>query len=1359
MRFFHVIVLLIMSCLQLTASAQDIIFRHLSTTEDLSHYSVMSIYQDSKGLIWIGTRNGVNLYDGHEISVFKHDQNDEYSICSNYIKNITGDEKGRIYFLTIRGISVFEPKSERFQSLIQNNVSAMYYDDQLFIALGNSIYVYNENQFKPIYTLPSNNVQITCLCVNTTSIFIGTRENGCYVYDRKSKSLQQLFANEEVIKIFKDSKERYWIGTLNNGLYLFSEKDLHHYTAQDGLCANYVRDICEDRQGDIWVGTFRGLNKYTPIDDNFISYPNTSRNELASSTSIWSLLCDNQGNIWIGTYFGGIDYFNPAQSIYRHYNASGHEGYGLSVPVVGVMTEDLNHNIWISTEGGGLNKLDPKTGKFSWYRHGADKNSISQNNVKTVFFDKQRNCLWIGTHLGGLNKLDIHSGRFTHYSYHNQISHKSNIICDIIPYKDLLLLATHDGVYQFNPTTCVFTPLFKEGKEGDIITFALDLCIDHRGILWIAGAEKGAYAYNFVTKRLKLYSNQKQDPHSLSSNGVNCIYEDMGNRLWLCTAESGLDLYQEKTDNFINYSEANHQLLSNCVYGACSDTPEKLFIITDRGLSCLDIPSQQITNYSVGKSLPLSAINQNAIFRASDGRMYIGGVDGLLTFYPQQLELQPLSYQIFPFKLFVNDKQVKIGDETGILKESLRETKQLTFNASQSMFSIQYAITDYSAFNQDNIIYRLENFSDSWTTLRNGHIITYTNLEPGNYHLEVKAVEKDGKEKAYSRIDIKILPPLYKTWWAYLLYVIFASLLITYLVRTYYKRLKLQTELKYERNYIRDIEELNQSKLRFFTNISHEFRTPLTIIIGQMEMLLQVKNIAPMVYNKILRTYKSSLQLQELINELLDFRKQELGQMKVKVSEHNIVDFLHSTYLLFKEYATTRNINFKFNKSNDIINVWYDAKQLQKVINNLLSNAFKYTPNGGEISLSVAKRGHEVVVDVADNGCGIPVEEQSNIFNRFYQTAAALSSQNAGSGIGLALAKGIVELHHGTIGVISIPNEGSTFTFSIPLGNTHFKPEEISQDEEADFIKTPYENILQIENMEQENRSMSEAGQEKKFKIIIIEDDTALLNMLVELFQPYYHVIPVSNGKDGLDAVKEHMPDIVLSDVLLEEGMNGIELCREIKRNIETCHIPVVLLTACTAIEYKLEGIQTGADDYITKPFDINVLLARCKNLVNNRIILQEKFSKQPQNDIQMIATNPLDMKFVEQAMQIIEKHIGDSDFSMNDFAKEMCIARTTLFIKLKTITGQTPNELILTIRLHKAAVLLKNNPEYNIANISTILGFNSPRYFSRCFKDKYGVTPQMYRRKDVTSEQEQVEEESESCPTESNAPTKEQQN
>lgn len=1321
--------------ISLPLAAQNIVFHHLSTTKGLSNYSVMAVYQDPKGLIWMGTRNGVNVYDGNDVTVYKHDQHNPYSIGSNFVRDITGDAKGNVFFRTLRGVSAYDPKTGHFTTLIENNVSAFYYADRLYIAMDNVIYVYKGERFELFYSLPLQGVQITSLYVDDRQMAIGTREKGCFLLQLKPRTLQHLFSDVEVTNVFLDRQNRFWISTMNDGLFLYHGTQLRHFDTHDGLCANYVRDVCEDKLGNIWVGTFRGLNMYQPQTQNFAAYENTSRNMQNLATSVWSLLCDQQGNIWVGTYFGGVDYFTPRQSIYRHYIASNHEGAGLSVPIVGDMTEDGQHNLWIATDGGGLNCFNPRTEQFTWYRQHAGGNSISQNNVKTVFYDRQRNCLWIGTHMGGLNKLDLKTKQFTNYRHQQQTSHKSNIVCDIVPYKNYLLLATHDGVYQFNPETGAFSPMFKDGHEGDIITLALDLCIDHKGTLWIAGAEKGAYAYDFLTRKLKLYRHNKDHRNCLSSNGVNSIYEDASHRLWFCTAETGIDLFEEGK-GFTNFNEANNELLSNCVYGACSDKADKLYIITDKGLSILNVATRQIINYAVGKSLPLSAVNPNAIFLSSSGRMYIGGVDGLIAFSPNQLTIPLPQYHIFPHKLYINNKQVEIGDDTGILSQSLPETDKLTFSASRSMIGIQYAVTNYASFNQDRILYRLEGFSEEWTTMRSSNFVTYTNLKAGDYRLVVKAVGSDGKEHIMSSIEVCVNPVWYLSWWAYLIYIIAVVGFTWRTIITYKHRMDLQTQLKYERNYIKSIEELNQSKLRFFTNISHEFRTPLTIIIGQMEMLLQVKTIAPMVYNKILRTYKSCLQLQELINELLDFRKQEQGKMTLKVSEYNIVNFIHATYLMFQEYASNRNINFHFNKSNDSITVWYDAKQLQKVLNNLLSNAFKFTPDGGEVSISVAKRGQEVVVDVADNGCGISKKDQSNIFRRFYQTESAQTSKKTGSGIGLALAKGIVELHHGTVSVVSDAGEGATFSFSLPLGNEHFSPEEIVKGKAVEYVLPSHVPTQEIEVLEQDaaNVSVGESKEEKKFNIVIIEDDDTLLHMLSDLFAPYYNVHTATDGKTGLTLVREEVPDLVLSDVLLKEGMTGISVCREIKRNVETCHIPVVLLTACTNIEYKLEGIQMGADDYITKPFDINLLLARCKNLVNTRIALQEKYSKRPQEGPQMIAINPLDKKFVEQAMQVVEKHLGDTDFNMNDFAKEMYIARTKLFTKLKAITNQTPNEFILTVRLQRAAIMLKNKPEYNITDISAITGFSSPRYFTHCFKAKYGVTPQAYRRKDDVS-------------------------
>lgn len=1331
MKTICVSLLFLFSFLSLNGqNMQDIMFKHLTIKENLSHYSVMALYQDERGLIWIGTRNGVNVYDGNEMHVYKQDWDTEGNILSNSIRDITGDKNGKIYFLTIRGISCFDLEKETFATLTQNTVATMCYDKQLYIGLENKVLAYNGSQFVPSYELPETDAKIFSLSVSGDSLLIGTEEHGLYIYRQATDSLSHPIATGKVVDIFKDSRGRYWVGTSEDGLYVLDKESLTNYR-QDAadprsICSNFIRKCREDRQGNIWIGTFRGLSRYSDTDDGFVNYISTEEKDGRSHVSVWSLLCDSQGTMWVGTYFGGVSYFNPKLDFYKQYVVSKQEGAGLSFPVVGEMTEDSQHNLWICTEGGGLNMLDRKTGKFKWYRHTAAANSISHNNVKSIYYDKERDVMWVGTHLGGLNKLDLRTGKFTRYvcGERGKISDKANIVCDIIPHEESLLLATHDGVYRFDIHQETFYPLFKSGKEGAVIHLALDLKIDHQGVLWIAGVEKGAYSYDFVTGKLTAHAHTRADKTGLSSNGVNCMYPGSGNRLWFCMAESGLDLCNHDTGSFSNFDEKHNRLLSNCVYGACELSADKLLVITDKGFSCLDTAKGYFRNFDVKSGLPLNAINQNAVYKAADGEIFIGGIDGMVSFFPDDLDMEPYSYNIFPYKLFINDREVKVGDETGVLQQSLSESPKITLKASQSMFSIVYAVTDYAPLSRNYMMYKLENFQDGWTTMRGGRVITYTNLNPGKYTLLVKTDSHPDSTDNISRLEIEILPPFYKTVWAILLYVLLGMAVLFYIVRTYKKRISLQAELKYERKHVQDVEILNQNKLRFFTNISHEFRTPLTLIIGQMEMLLQVRSFAPSVYNKILGIYKSGLQLQELIAELLDFRKQEQGHMRIKVREQNIVDFLYENYLLFREYAVHQKVDFKFNKTSDAIRVWYDAKQLQKVVNNLLSNAFQYTPAGGEIALSVRKGNGEVIVEVSDSGCGIESKDLHRIFDRFYQTDRTISSSGTGIGIGLALSKGIVELHHGTIEVFSAPGEGATFTIRLPLGCGHFAKEEIATEENQDLA--PVEQQPARYEMMEEVASEEEDGQEHK--ILIVEDEDDLRNMLVDIFRPYYTVLVADSGEAALESIAKEMPDIVLTDVLMP-GMSGIELCKKIKEKMGTCHIPVMLLTARTAIEHKLEGLQTGADDYITKPFDVNILLSRCKNLINNRMTLQEKFSKQPQEASQILATTPADKAFVDKAMRIIERHLDDSEFNMSAFAREMGVARTKLFSKLKAITNQTPNDLVLGMRMKRAAFMLKNNPELNITEIADRLGFCSSRYFSRCFKEKYNATPQAYRR------------------------------
>ena len=707
----------------------------------------------------------------------------------------------------------------------------------------------------------------------------------------------------------------------------------------------------------------------------------------------------------------------------------------------------------------------------------------------------------------------------------------------------------------------------------------------------------------------------------------------------------------------------------------------------------------------------------------------------MISFWEKKLHFTPKSYSIILSRLLVNGKEITAGDDTGILEQSIAYTPEISLKADQSMFSIEYATSNFIPANRNEIVYRLEGFSDEWNhTDRKQTLITYTNLNPGKYTLVIKS-DGDGIEEA--RLLIRVLPPWYETWWAYLIYTICTVSLLWYLIQNYNSRIKLRESLKYEKKHIEDLEALNQSKLRFFTNISHEFRTPLTLIVGQVETLLQVQTFTPNIYHKILGIYKNSLQLRELITELLDFRKQEQGHMKIKVGRHNLVNFLYENYLLFLEYASSKQINFKFNKQSDDIEVWYDQKQMQKVVNNLLSNALKHTKAEDTISINVSQEDKQVIIEIKDTGTGIAAAEIDKIFDRFYQTER-LDSLNtgAGTGIGLALTKGIIELHHGTIRVESEPGKGSRFIITLKSGNQHFTEEQIIRDNADANIQQPPETIVPTveilpdsEWKEEDNKRIEDA------KMLIVEDNESIKQMLAGIFETFYQVTTASDGVEALDIIQKDMPSIILSDVVMPR-MSGTELCKQIKTDFNTCHIPVVLLTARTAVEHNIEGLKIGADDYITKPFNTNLLISRCNNLVNSRRLLQEKFSKQPQAFAQMLATNPMDKEMLDRAMAIIEQHLDNTDFNVNIFAREMGMARTNLFTKLKAVTGQTPNDFILSIRLKKGAVMLRNNPELNITEISDRIGFSSSRYFSKCFKEIYHVSPLAYRKGEEKEEE-----------------------
>lgn len=670
------------------------------------------------------------------------------------------------------------------------------------------------------------------------------------------------------------------------------------------------------------------------------------------------------------------------------------------------------------------------------------------------------------------------------------------------------------------------------------------------------------------------------------------------------------------------------------------------------------------------------------------------------------------------------------NDQSGILTDILAKTSDIYLSYKQNNITVEFASFNYNNDRNCLFEYRLEGFDKAWTQTT-GTTITYTNLPPGEYILRARPLA--GKENLDEEVhlNIHVSAPFYATVWAYFFYLLCLLGVMIAFIRFKTRQAALKSSLEFERKEKERIEELNQVKLRFFTNISHEFRTPLTLILGQIEVLMQM-DLGTTIYNRILRIYKNAWHMRNLISELLDFRKQEQGYLKLKVEEQNLVAFTRQIYMCFYEYAQKKEITYRFDNVEETISVWFDSKQLQKVIFNLLSNAFKYTPNKGSIRVEVRMLASQAIVSVCDTGVGIPEEHISKIFERFYQTDNS-SSFTLGTGIGLALAKGIMNMHHGKIDVESTVGKGTKFTLSLPLGNRHFSDEEMATVESRESViiseavpMLPFEQIMDVE--EEKTKVQENIKEEDKPIILLVDDNEELLSMLEDLFLPIYKVYIAHDGREGLEMARQIQPDLIISDVMMPE-MSGKELCYKIKTNVELSHISVVLLTAQTSVEYVVEGLMFGADDYVTKPFNVKVLIARCNNLIKNKKRLIAHYAGKTITESPVTeAINERDKELLAKCVNIIKENFENPAFDVTALASELCVGRSKLYMQFKQMTGLTPNEFILKIKLDEAMSLLKNHPELNISEISIRLGFSSPRYFSKSFKAFFGVAPQTVR-------------------------------
>lgn len=1078
------------------------------------------------------------------------------------------------------------------------------------------------------------------------------------------------------------------------------------------------RESVEDDKGNIWFGSFNGLWKYDVGLDQY-SHINTPKYLGGlSHPSIFSLYKDVQGTIWAGSYLGGVNYFNPYQSRFIHYNYDQNAVKQLYYSYVGDIVQDKDSCLWLTTDGGGVCCVDKKWNIIHQFSAGSG-NALPHNNIKSICIDEKNDYLFIGTYMGGLSRYDRRTGKFHNYlETHKGKDAPNEVVFCVKMWKGQLYVSSRSGVFKLSLATDTFERIYPPA-------FFEKFDIDDDGYLYLTGYDR---IVRVSLNNLDEVEYIKTDSCYAKITCAKATKEG----LYIGTLGRGVFYYDKKTRKTENYTLEGGQFPDNYCYNIAVTSKGNVLFIHTKGVTCLDPRKVDFATINFMNNFSSGHIINGCGIYTTGEQIYIGDTKGVTTFLESEFNATHSDNSNFFFsELWVNNQCVYPDDGTNILSQMLPYTQKLELEHDQNNLVIHFALPDFSSgLSKGKFKYKLEGFDKDWTIINHTEL-HYTNLPPGEYVLHLSTANL-GKQISPKEITmrISIAAPWYATWWAWTLYFAIIAVCSYYYISSRVAKRILVFSLEKERFEKQQIENVNQEKITFFTNVSHEFRTPLTLIISHIDLLLQSQTFAPYVYNQLLKVRKNTQRLNFLISELLDFRKLDQGQMAFSLKQADLRLFLKEIFLSFVDYAHQRNIAYTFEVKDAPIICQFAPRLMEKVFYNLLSNAFKYTPENGSIVVSGEVVDDKVEISVQDSGIGIPENEISLIFNRFFQGSNNLSQQSNRTGIGLTFAKSIVEKHQGTIMVESAVGKGSKFTVNFPVAIEGSLDDENAQLVEEIPVMESFVPMTDIvPEVEEEMLSKNEMQETKSHTLLLVEDNNELLQVLKELFTPYYKVVCAGNGVEGLGKVYEYNPDLIISDIMMPQ-MSGTEMCLQLKNNIDLCHIPIILLTALHTIEQSIEGLNRGADDYVTKPFHARLLLARANNLVRSRILIRQQFSKQPISEIDLTCINPLDKELLTRASQIIEKYIDDTDFDIPVFCEELGIGRSTVFTKFKALAGMTPNNFILNYRLKYAANLLKQDPTISIAEVSDRSGFNTSVYFSQCFKRLFGCTPQQYRKK-----------------------------
>ncbi len=1365
-----ILFIIILEAALISAQVRDIQFEHLTVEDGLSSNTIFSIIQDSRGFLWIGTYDGLNRYDGYEFKVYKNVPEDSTSISDNMIRALHEDKYGDIWIGCGwgGGLNKYFRETEKF---------VRYLHDP-----GNPSSI-SSNNIYAICSDKSGNLWIGTDGGGLDYLDLGTEQFQNYKSDHNNP---YNLSSNTLAALHVDKNGILWVGTYSSGLNKFDPqtKQFTLYKTSDdpsGISGNYISSIYEDRSGFLWISTQDGgLNKYDPYTNKFQHFSHNSKNSNSLSSNIsWIVFGDSEGLIWIGDYNGGLNLFDTRTETFKLFKKSSNDPRSLTDDVVNTIYEDNSGIIWFGTWSGGINKSRKKEKFFTYSHIPGNPNSLIDNYVTAIYKDKYDE-LWVGTG-SGLTRMNEKENKFTNYQSdpNEPGSISSSVISSICEDKDgkLWIATDNAGINQFDRVKNQFKPFRNDpGNPNSLLNDRVSqIFCDSYGDLWI-GFSSGLDRLKRGESNFIHYRNDKSNPNSISSNIIFTFYEDKQHNLWIGTHADGLMLYNRETDDFTFYRQdvknlrtslshnvvssicedengtlwigtsgagfnrfdraknqfkhyrAKNGLANDMINGILSDKKGNLWISTGKGISRFIINSESFANYITKDGLQGLEFNSRASFKSLNGEMYFGGTNGLNRFHPDEVVDNNFIPPIIITDFQILHKPVSVGFDSlwgkVILEKSITEIDKIVLSYDENILSFKIAALDFHSPEKNQYAYMLEGFDNHWIrTDAKDRNITYTNLDPGEYTLKVRGSNNDAVwNEEGTALKIIIKSPWWATWWSYILYGFVFVFFFTGSTRFYLNRQRLRHQLDLEQEHAKKLEEVDKMKSNFYANISHEFRTPLMLILGPVEKLLS--KISDEDSKKQAGLIKGNAKrLLTLINQLLDLSRLEAGKLKLKASSGNIAQFVKGLAMEFESIAERRDISLKVIMEKEDVEAYFDKEKLEKIITNLMSNAMKFTPEGGKISVKLSEiTGNQVEIIVRDSGIGIPKSELTKIFDRFYQVDGSRTREHEGTGIGLALTKELVELHKGNIFVDSVEGHWTEVKLHFPLGRAHLADDEIIDSEDfkmrnIDLAEEPVKSDSETDDTLNENLL-------DKTIVLIVEDNPDVREYIRDALNEHYHIEEAANGEQGLRKAEKCIPDLIVSDIMMPK-MDGYEMTRRIRQDDKTNHIPIILLTAKSDKDSKLEGLGLGADDYLIKPFDSDELLARIKNLIDTRRKLQEKFSAGTilLEKVDKPKMSYLDEQFMSRIMVVIDEHLSEEEFSIEEFGKDVGMSRSQIHRKLKALTGKSTSLYLRTVRLAKAKQMIENKIG-NISEISYKVGFSSPAYFSRCFKEEFGHAP-----------------------------------